>query len=290
MVSYIECRSILNRVNQPDRWFGLRYNMNLYRGCTHRCIYCDSRSKCYGIENFDGEVLAKKNAVELLKDRLPRLRIKGTIGTGSMNDPYQPVERKIRLMRKALEVIAQNRFPVHIITKSDIVLRDIDLLEQIADQYCAVTFTITTVDEKLAASIEPYASKVEARFRAMRTLAGRGILTGITLMPVLPFVTDSPENLSGIIEKASESGVSYILPSFGVTLRDRQRDYFLNKIDKLFPGMQNKYIKNFGSSYICRSANAEIMETVFKEKCRSAGISTSIPVFDQADTGQLSLF
>jgi len=290
MVSYIECRTILNRVNQPDTWFGLRYNMNLYRGCSHRCIYCDSRSECYGIENFDGEVIVKKNAVELLKDRLPRLRVKGTIGTGSMNDPYQPVERKTGLMRRALEVIAQNRFPVHIITKSDLVLRDIDLLTEIADVYCAVTFTVTTIDENLAASIEPFAPSPKARFTAMRSLAERGILTGLTLMPVLPFVTDSTENLSGIIDRASSGGASYILPSFGVTLRDRQREHYLREAEGLFPGLRSKYQNHFGNSYICRSPNAETLEAIFSEKCRRMGISTSIPVFDPSDTGQLSLF
>jgi DNA repair photolyase len=290
MVSYIECRSILNRVNQPDTWFGLRYNMNLYRGCSHRCIYCDSRSECYGINNFDGEVIVKKNAIELLENKLPRLRIKGTIGTGSMNDPYQSIEIKTGLMRRALEVIARNRFPVHIITKSDLVLRDTDLLEKISNIYCAVTFTVTTADEKMAASIEPFSPSVEVRFRAMRTLADRGIITGVTLMPVLPFITDSPENLSGIIERASDSGASYILPSFGVTLRDSQREYYLREIEKLFPHMRNKYIDHFGNSYICRSPNADLLETVFSEKCVRAGISTSIPVYEPSDTGQLSLF
>ena len=290
MISHVQCRSILNRVSQPDSWFGLWYNMNLYRGCSHRCIYCDSRSECYEIDNFDGEIVVKANAIDLLTDRLPRLRVKGTIGTGSMNDPYQPLERKTGLTRRALEVIALNHFPVHIITKSDLVLRDIDILEEIARVYSAVTFTITTVDASLARRIEPGAPPVEARFKAIRELSKRGIHVGITLMPILPFITDSIDSLNGILEQAYRCGVEYIIASFGVTLRDRQRDYFLREIEKLFPGMGSQYNRQFGSSYLCRSGNAEQLEAVFKEKCHLKGISTSMPVHDPLDTGQLSLF
>lgn len=290
MISHVKCRSILNRVSKPDNWFGLWYNMNLYRGCAHRCIYCDSRSECYSIENFDGEILVKANAIDLLTDRLPRLRVKGTIGTGSMNDPYQPLEKKIGLTRRALEVIAMNHFPVHIITKSDLVLRDIDILEDIARVFSAVTFTITSVNTSLASRLEPGAPPVEARFDAIRELSLRGIHVGITLMPILPFITDTIDNLNGIIEQASRCGAEYIIASFGVTLRDRQRDYFLRKVEKLFPGMSIEYNRQFGSSYLCRSRNAEQLETVFTEKCHAEGISTSMPVHDPLDTGQLSLF
>ncbi|MCK5116048.1 MAG: radical SAM protein [Candidatus Aegiribacteria sp.] len=290
MISHVQCRSILNRISQPDNWFGLWYNVNLYRGCSHRCVYCDSRSECYSIENFDGEILVKANAIELLSDRLPRLRVKGTIGTGSMNDPYQPLERKIGLTRRALEVIAFNHFPVHVITKSDLVLRDIDILKEISKVYSAVTFTITTVDNSIASRIEPGAPSVEARFEAIRELSMNGIHVGITLMPILPFITDSIDNLNALIEQASRCGVEYIIASFGVTLRDRQRDYFLRKVEKLFPGMGSKYSRQFGSSYLCRSSNAEQLEVVFTEKCHVQGISTSMPVHDPLDTGQLSLF
>lgn len=290
MISPVQCRSILNRVKQPDTWFGLTYNMNLYRGCSHRCIYCDSRSECYGIENFDGEVLVKVNAIELLRDRLPRLRVKGTIGTGSMNDPYQPAERKVGLTGRALEVIALNRFPVHVITKSDLILRDIDVLEEIAKVYSAVTFTITSIDESLSRMLEPGAPPVVARLETMQMLSDRGIHVGILLMPVLPFITDSIDNLNGIVEKASSFGAQYIIASFGVTLRNRQREHYLREIDRLYPGMSIRYRKLFGSSYLCRSENAEQLESVFTERCRSMGISTSMPVYKPLDTGQLSLF
>ncbi len=264
--------------------------MNLYRGCSHKCIYCDSRSECYGIENFDNEIIVKENAIDILREKLPRLRIRGTIGTGSMNDPYQHLERKTELTRRALEVIEQYHFPVHIITKSDLAVRDIDILEDIGKVYSAVTFTITTADDSLAIRLEPGSSSSRARFKAMKQLSRRGIHTGITLMPILPHITDSVDNLNRIIEEASRSGAEYIIASFGVTLRDRQRDFFFRKIEKIFPGMSSVYRKQFGSSYQCRSRNAEQLEAVFNKKCRDAGISTSIPVFDPLDTGQLSLF
>jgi len=170
----IEAKSLLAPVKQPDRWFGLRYSMNLYRGCQHRCIYCDSRSECYGIENFDGEVLVKANAIELLRHELAHKRIKGMIGTGSMNDPYMPLERTVRLTGRALEVIAEFGFPVHVLTNT---------LLAINRTRAVVSFTITTADDDLARQVEPGAPPPSARFRAMATLAERGIATGVLLRP-----------------------------------------------------------------------------------------------------------
>ena len=187
MIREIEARVLLSSVKQPEPWFGLKYNMNLYRGCQHRCIYCDSRSECYGIEDFDGEVLVKANALDLLTDELSRKRVKGTIGTGSMNDPYMPAEAEQNLTGQALEIIAGFRFPVHIITKSDLVLRDLALLERISEVYSAVTFTLTTVDDELARKVEPGAPAPSARLRAMRVLADHGILTGVTPDAHSPF-------------------------------------------------------------------------------------------------------
>src|SRR5512137_2350561 len=156
MIKEIQAKTLLGRVKGPDDWFGLYYNMNLYRGCQHQCIYCDSRSECYQIENFNQDVLIKANAIELLRRELAGKRFIGTIGTGSMNDPYMPLEAGLRLTRGALEVIAEAGFPVHVITKSDLVLRDIDLLEEIGRKsYAAVTFTVTTADDPLSRKLEP---------------------------------------------------------------------------------------------------------------------------------------
>jgi DNA repair photolyase len=152
MIEEIKAKTILNHVKQPETWFGLKYNMNLYRGCQHQCIYCDSRSDCYRIEDF-AKIQVKINALDLLEDVLPRKRVRGTIGFGSMNDPYMPVERDYRLTEKSLEIILVNEFPVHILTKSDLVLRDIELLMEISNVYAAVSFTITTADDELAKKI-----------------------------------------------------------------------------------------------------------------------------------------
>ena len=239
MIQEITAKVLLSHMKQPDDWFGLRYNMNLYRGCQHQCIYCDSRSLCYGIEDF-ADILVKENAIDLLRKELAGKRVKGTIGTGSMNDPYMPLEAKIGLTRRALEVIAEFRFPVHVLTKGDLVLRDLDLLQRISEIYAAVSFTITTADDALARKLEPGAASPSARFRAMRTLADHGILSGVTMMPILPFIEDSEENIAEIVRQAHESGASYIIPAFGMTLRDRQRAYYYDKLDSVLSCVGDK--------------------------------------------------
>ena len=290
MIRQVESRTILNRVTQPDDWFGLRYSMNIYRGCAHGCIYCDSRSECYGIDDFDGSVIAKVNAPELLRRRLPSLRVKGTIGTGSMNDPYQPAEIELELIRSCLEIIAEHNYPVHIITKSHLVLRDADLLQLISKTYCAVTFTLTTTDETLAAKLEPRAPSPAHRLKTMEELSKMGILTGVTLMPVLPYITDKSEALEAVIKESAAAGASYIIPGFGVTLRDRQRCHFLEKVALHFSGLEEKYRRRYGHRYFCRSGNAQLLTSVFRRQCENLGISTSIPVYDPSDSHQQDLF
>src|SRR5512136_875013 len=190
MIKEIQAQVLLSSAKRPDPWFGIKYTMNLYRGCQHQCIYCDSRSECYQIENF-ADILIKANAIDLLRKELARKRVRGTVGTGSMNDPYMPLEATVNLTRRALEVIAEFRFPVHIITKSALVLRDLDLLKEIGRLYAAVTFTITTYDDGLSKMLEPGAPVSSRRLAAMQTLSAAGILTGVALMPVLPFIEDT---------------------------------------------------------------------------------------------------
>jgi DNA repair photolyase len=288
MIKPIQAKVMLSPVKQPDSWFGLKYNMNLYRGCQHQCIYCDSRSECYQIEKFN-DILVKENAIELLEDELARKRVKGTIGTGSMNDPYMPLEAKLNLTRRALELIARFRFPVHIITKSDLVLRDLDLLRRINEVYAAVSFTITTGDDPLAKKLEPGAPTPSARFQAMKTLAENGILAGVTMMPILPFIQDNLENITQIVTRAHESGASYILPSFGVTLRDRQRAYYYDKLDRHFPGLRQKYERRFGDRYFCPANDVQILEAKFRELCGRYDISVRITPFTQETAVQLPL-
>jgi DNA repair photolyase len=288
-VREIQAKVLLSHVRQPDAWFGLKYNMNLYRGCQHRCIYCDSRSECYQIEDFDGEVLVKANAVELLRKELARKRVKGTIGTGSMNDPYMPLEGEINLTGRALEVIAQFRFPVHILTKSDLVLRDLDTLCKINETFAAVSFTITTADDDLGRKLEPGAPRVSDRLGAMRILAAHGIHTGVTMMPILPFIEDNRENIAEIVAKAREHGASYIIPSFGMTLRDRQRAHYFDRLDRLFPGLRSRYERRFGNQYHCAANGARQLAEEFDVLCARHRMATRMGRYLPEAGTQLSL-
>ncbi len=289
MIKEIQAKVLLSHVKQPDRWFGLKYNMNLYRGCQHQCIYCDSRSLCYGIENF-ADILIKANAIDLLRKELAGKRVKGTIGTGSMNDPYMPVEKRVNLTGRALRAIAQFRFPVHIITKSDLVLRDLELLREISRVYTAVSFTITTTDDALAKKLEPAAPSPSARLKAIEMLASNGIYTGVTMMPILPFIEDNEENIRQIVRRAADAGASYILASFGVTLRDRQRAYYYDKLDKAFPEMKRRYIRQFGNDYFAPAQKYERLKEAFKEACAVYGIERRMRVYERETAVQMSLF
>jgi len=268
-VREIQAKTLLSASKSPDPWFGIKYTLNLYRGCLHRCIYCDSRSECYQIADFDGEVLVKANALDLLRKELPRKRVKGYVGTGSMNDPYMAVERRLRLARGALEIIAADRFPVHIITKSDLVARDIDLLGAIRDatgpRGAVVSVTITTPDDALSRKVEPGAPPSSARFAALRTLAAAGVWTGVTLMPVLPGIEDDEASIRCLVERAAECGAKYVIPAWGMTLRDRQRSYYYAQLDRLFPGMRQRYEQAYGERYSAGAPTARRLEAAFAE-------------------------
>jgi DNA repair photolyase len=276
MIKEIRAKKLVSRVRGIDATFGLDYGMNLYRGCQHRCIYCDSRSECYGIEHFDRDVLIKVNAIDLLRDELPRKRKKGIIGTGSMNDPYMPLEERVRLTQRALEVIAEQGFGVHILTKSDLVLRDISILKRIARAAAAVSFTITTIDDGLAKRVEPSSPPSSARFRALEILAEHGIETRIALMPTLPFLEDTWGNVSAIVERGYGCGVKAIVAWFGMSLRDRQRLHFYHCLDQLFPGLRHRYEAAYGNDYMCPSPNAKELRGRFTDLCASHGIATSV--------------
>jgi DNA repair photolyase len=290
MIREIQAKTLLAHIKQPDTWFGLKYNMNLYRGCMHRCIYCDSRSECYQIEDFDGEVLVKVNALDLLRDELSRKRVKGVIGLGSMNDPFMPLPPPYDLTPRVLEIIAEFGFPVHIITKSDRVLRVIDTLEVINEVYASISFTVTTADDELAAKVEPFAPRPSARFAAMRALADRGIQTGVTMMPILPFIEDNEANIRQIVTQAHANGAAYIIPSFGMTLRDRQRAYYYDQLDKRFPGLRARYERACGERYSCSARNADRLRRLFHQLCEEAGIATQLPLYPPQATYQPGLF
>jgi DNA repair photolyase len=281
MIIEIQAKTLLSHSKQPDPWFGIKYGMNIYRGCEHQCIYCDSRSECYQIENFKN-VLVKVNALELLEKELPRKRTRGTIGTGSMSDPYTPTEKRYNLTGRALEIIARHGFPLHAITKSDLVVRDLEALRQINRALAVVSFTLTTVDDELARKVEPGAPLPSARLRAMAALADAGIHTGVTLMPVLPFIEDTTENILSIVRRAREHGASYLIPGFGMTLRDRQRSYYYDQLDRLFPDLRHQYEKRFGDRYSADARNTAQLDQVFRAECARLGLSTSVPKYEPA--------
>ena len=289
-MQYIQAKSILSKLRAGDTFFGLSYNMNLYRGCQHGCIYCDTRSECYGVGDI-ATISVKENALELLaKELRSKRKTKGTIGTGSMNDPYMPLEKKLELTRKALQTIASARFPVHVITKSNLVARDADVLQEIAKTYAAVSMTITADDDSLAKEIEPFAPVSTDRFKAMKKLAEAGIYTGVTLMPLLPFINDTKENLENIMQKAKDSGASYVLMMPGVTLRKGSRDYFYQELDIRFAGMKSRYRDCFGEKYICNSPNYRALVDTYHDLSTKLELKTQMEFFNSPDDGQLSLW
>ncbi len=290
MIKEIQAQVLLAHSKQPDTLFGLKYNMNLYRGCCHRCVYCDSRSECYQIENFDRDVLVKVNAIELLRKELASKRVKGPIGLGSMNDPFMPLPPGVSLTGQALAVIAEFGFPVHIITKSALVLQELETLRRISQVYASISFTVTTADDALAAKVEPGSSRPSARFAAMKTLAAHGIQTGVTMMPILPFIEDNEENITAIVEQAAENGASYIIPWMGMTMRDRQRAYYYRQLDLLFPGIREKYESTYGDRYSCDTPNAPQLYRLFNALCKKHHIATQLPLYEPLASQQLNLW
>lgn len=285
----VEAKSILSRLKDPDPWFGISYNMNLYRGCQHGCIYCDTRSECYGIGDIS-RIKIKSNALQLLSGELRSKRNKGTIGTGSMNDPYMPLEKETRLTRGALEVISSHRFPVHVITKGELAARDSDILQDISRTYAAVSFSVTTADDKLACKLEPGASSPSSRFAAMEKLASDGIYTGITMMPMLPFITDTAQNMEDIIRRAADAGARYIIPMFGMTLRTGNREYYYDMLDRHFPYTKERYVHTFGERYVCDSPEKRRLEENFHKLTRELGLSVSMKFYSPPPEPQLNLF
>lgn len=271
-MKFIPAKTIISGYSADDFWFGNNYNMNIYKGCCHGCIYCDSRSECYNVENFD-EVRAKENALAIIERELKSKRKTGVIGTGAMSDPYNTFEKEYCLTRGALSLINNYGFGVSIDTKSGLVTRDIDILKKIqVHSPVLIKITITTFDDELCKKIEPNVAVSSKRFAAVKELSGEGIFTGILLMPVLPFLEDTEENISGIIRFAYESGAKFIYPAFGVTLRQNQRAWYYKKLDEKFPSLKQKYIQQYGNAYECNSPKAGMLWQLFREECDRYGM------------------
>ncbi len=273
-MEYIPAKSIVSGYSGGNAWFGNNYNMNIYKGCCHGCIYCDSRSECYRIDNFD-TVRAKENALELIRNNL-RSKVKtGVVGTGAMSDPYNPFEEEQKLTRHALELINAYGFGASIATKSALITRDIDVLMDIKEHSPVLCkLTITCADDELQSKIEPNVSSSSERFAAIKKLSDNGIFAGILLMPILPFINDTDENILGIVNKAHEAGARFIYPAFGVTLRQNQRNWFYDRLDELFPNepLRLKYIQAFGNNYECHSPRSKKLWQLFTTKCDEYGI------------------
>ena len=261
---FVEAKGILSSNN----------GMNIYRGCTHGCIYCDSRSKCYGFKHEFEDIEVKINAPQLLEKALKSKRKKCMIGTGAMCDPYLHIEENLKLTRKCLELIDQYEYGVAVQTKSTRVLRDMDLLKSINDKTKAVVqMTMTTCDETLCKILEPNVSTTKERFETLLQFKEAGIPTVVWLTPILPFINDTEENIRGILEYCVEAGVKGIICfGMGVTLRDGDREYFYKALDKHFPGIKNKYIGTYGNAYDIPSPNNEKLLEIFKEVCVKNGM------------------
>jgi len=281
-MEWIEAKQIVQSVKPTDGYISRDYNMNIYRGCCHGCIYCDSRSDCYQIENFS-RVRAKKDAVALIGKELSQKRKKGLIGTGSMSDPYNPFEERWRLTRGALEAVARYGFGIDVITKSPLITRDLELFSAILQNApAAAHITITTADDGLAGKLEPNVAPSSARFAAMEKLSAAGVHTGVMMTPCLPWLTDTPENIAAIVERAADCGARHAVFFPGMTLRSGDREYYYAALDRLFPGLRARYETAFGDAYECASPKAEALWEVFVSACEKRGLLWDFPSINRA--------
>lgn len=287
---YVDAKGILSPQN----------GMNIYRGCTHGCIYCDSRSLCYQFTHDFEDIEVKKNAPELLEKALRSKRKKCMIGTGAMCDPYLHCEEQVGLTRKCLELIAQYGYGLSILTKSDRILRDLDLLKKINEQAkCVVQMTLTTYDESLCRIVEPGVCTTKRRYEVLKIMQENGIPTIVWLCPILPFLNDTRENIEGILNYCIQAGVYGIIHfGMGMTLRQGDREYYYKALDRHFPGLRKKYEEKYGYAYVITSdRNRELMGLLYGT-CRKHGIVTDqdalfayLHAFPQEDCyEQLSLF
>ncbi len=267
---FVEAKGILHES-------GGRCGMNLYRGCTHGCIYCDSRSRCYQFTHPFEDVEVKRNAPELLEKALRSKRRRCMIGTGAMSDPYMPCEEELRLTRRCLEIIRDHGFGAAIQTKSDRVLRDIDLLDEInRSAKCVVQLTLTTWDEDLCRIVEPGVCGTRRRVEVLHALRERGIPTVVWLTPILPFLNDTEENVSAILDACADAGVRGVIDfGMGLTLREGDREYYYAALDRHFPGLKERTIRRYGTAYELPSPRAKELTALFHRKCEESGMLSS---------------
>lgn len=274
--------------------------MNIYRGCSHGCIYCDARSTCYQMKHAFEDIEVKMNAPNLLEDALRRKRKRCMIGTGAMCDPYLPIEKDLELTKRCLELIDTYGYGVAIQTKSDLILRDLDLLKSINCKTKAVVqMTLTTADESLCKIVEPYVCTTQRRFEVLLRMKEAGIPTVVWMSPILPFINDTEENILKILDYCHRAGVYGIITfGMGLTLRDGDRQHFYKCLDNHFPGMKQKYMETYGDAYEIPSLKSRQLYSLFQKTCAKYGIETNtnalftyLHTFEEKGLGeQISLF
>lgn len=267
---FVDAKGILTRKNGY-------YGMNIYRGCSHGCIYCDSRSKCYQFTHPFEDIEVKQNAPELLEKALRSKKKKCMIGTGAMSDPYMHCEEKLRLTRRCLEIIQKYGFGAAIQTKSDRVLQDIDLLDEInRSAKCVVQITLTTYDDYLCSILEPNVCNTKRRIEVLEKMQKRGIPTIVWLTPILPFINDNEDNVTSIMSECARTGVKGVIDfGMGLTLREGDREYYYAALDKHFPGLKQRYIRTYRNSYELPSPNAKELTAIYKRICKENGIMST---------------
>lgn len=266
-MEYVKTRTIMTKSDQGGHWFGIDYHMNLYRGCSFGCIYCDSRSEAYHIKNFD-EIKGKVNALDILEEELASKQFKGVVSFGTLSDPYNIMEEKYEFTRGALKLIEKYGFGVSIDTKSDLILRDLDLLKSINKKNnVIIKISITTTDESLAKTLEPNVISPEKRFQLVKVLRENGIYAGVLMTPVLPFVTDSEENIKSMIKEAHRVRARFIYTKMGMTLRRTVADYYYEKIDQLYPGLSMDYKGIYEKSLIANPLRYKDLLELFVNEC-----------------------
>lgn len=287
-MEYIDAKTIIRKCTPSPNYIWFDYAMDIYRGCSHGCIYCYARSNYYEKDHFEC-IRAKKDALQIIRDELRRKVKKGIVLTGGVADPYNPKEKELKLLRNALELLDAFEFGACVITKSNLVTRDTDILQDIKEHSPAsVNFSITCSDDETCKKIEPYVATTTQRFKALEHLSKNGITTGVLMDPMIPFITDTKENVQEMVKKAKYYGADYIYISTQVTMADVQRDYFLMEAEKLYPGFTEKFIKRYKNYYRCWSYDKQKLWSLFVETCEKENMHYDMRAMNQRLLAQYS--
>lgn len=281
-MEYIDAKTIVRKCVPNCNYLSFDYAMDIYRGCSHGCIYCYARSSYYDKTDDFNRIKAKKNALQIIRDELSSMVKTGVMLMGGVSDPYNPKEKELKLTRNALELINAFNFGACIITKSNLVTRDTDILIDIKEHSPAsVNFSITCSDDETCKNIEPLISTTKERFEAIEHLTKNGITTGVLMDPVIPYITDTKENVQEMVKKAKNYGANYIYLSPQVTMADVQRDYFLHEAEKYYPGFSEKFLQRYKNYYRCWSFNSKKLWHTFAETCEKENMNYDMKLVNQ---------